>query len=206
MEFASEMLIQAQKAHLVVRQIPIEYRPRGGVSKLSTFRDGWRHLRLILVRSPTHLFLIPGGVMAVIGALAMITVLAHVFLFGREWDIHALIAGAMLLIIGAQTIAMGVCALSYAADVLGDRTPWFDRARAHLRPEHGLLAGLLTIAAGLAIGGSVAATWISRGFGKLAEVRPAILAATLVVIGLQAVFTSFLLALFGIARPGGREL
>ena len=60
MEFASEMVIRAAKADLDIRQFPIEYHPRGGESKLSTFRDGWRHLRFLLVHSPTHLFLVPG--------------------------------------------------------------------------------------------------------------------------------------------------
>src|SRR3712207_915692 len=62
MEFASEMVIRAGKEQLDVRQTPIEYRPRGGESKLSSFRDGWRHLRFLLVHSPTHLFVIPGAI------------------------------------------------------------------------------------------------------------------------------------------------
>ena len=64
MEFASEMVIRAAKEKLVVRQFPIEYHPRGGESKLSSFRDGWRHLRFLLVHSPNHLFILPGAVMA----------------------------------------------------------------------------------------------------------------------------------------------
>ena len=63
MEFASEMVIRAAKADLDIRQLPIDYHPRGGTSKLSSFRDGWRHLRFLLVHSPTHLFVIPGAVM-----------------------------------------------------------------------------------------------------------------------------------------------
>ena len=61
MEFASEMVIRAAKEKLEIRQFPIEYHPRGGESKLSSFRDGWRHLRFLLVHSPTHLFVIPGA-------------------------------------------------------------------------------------------------------------------------------------------------
>ena len=60
MEFASEMVIRAAKEELDIRQFPIEYHPRGGESKLSSFRDGWRHLRFLLVHSPTHLFILPG--------------------------------------------------------------------------------------------------------------------------------------------------
>src|SRR5947208_10238017 len=70
MEFASEMVIRAAKENLDIRQFPIEYRPRGGESKLSSFRDGWRHLRFLLVHSPTWLFLIPGATLVTLGGLS----------------------------------------------------------------------------------------------------------------------------------------
>ncbi len=63
MEFASEMVIRASKEKLAIREFPIPYAPRGGESKLSRFRDGWRHLRFLLVHSPTHLFIVPGAVL-----------------------------------------------------------------------------------------------------------------------------------------------
>src|SRR4029077_12415019 len=68
MEFASEMVIRAAHEHLDVREVPIELHPRVGDSKLSPFRDGWRHLRLILVYNPTFLFLLPGLVMLFAGS------------------------------------------------------------------------------------------------------------------------------------------
>jgi glycosyltransferase involved in cell wall biosynthesis len=92
MEFASEMVIRAAKERLEIRQLPIQYHPRGGDSKLSSFRDGWRHLRFLLVHSPTHLFIFPGAVMALLGALVMALVLADVDFFGRTWDLHTMIA------------------------------------------------------------------------------------------------------------------
>ena len=64
MEFASEMVIRASKEKLDIREFPIEYHPRGGECKLSSFRDGWRHLRFLLVHSPTHLFMLPGALHA----------------------------------------------------------------------------------------------------------------------------------------------
>ena len=100
MEFASEMVIRAAKEKLDVRQFPIEYHPRGGESKLSSFRDGWRHLRFLLVHSPNYLFILPGAVMAAIGAIVELIVIARLGVFGREWDIHALIAGSLLAIVG----------------------------------------------------------------------------------------------------------
>ncbi len=69
MEFASEMVIRAAKADLRIAEFPIEYHPRGGESKLSSFRDGWRHLRFLLVHSPTHLFILPGALLAGLGTL-----------------------------------------------------------------------------------------------------------------------------------------
>src|SRR5436305_11573213 len=77
MEFASEMVIRAAKENMDIRQFPIEYHPRGGDSKLSSFRDGWRHLRFLLVHSPTYLFVIPGAAIAGLGAIAVLTVLTR---------------------------------------------------------------------------------------------------------------------------------
>ncbi len=101
MEFASEMVIRAARRGLVIRQFPIEYHPRGGESKLDTWSDGWRHLRFLLVHSPTHLFLIPGLVMTVLGGLVDArSSLAQIDILGRTWDFHAEIAGSLLIIIG----------------------------------------------------------------------------------------------------------
>jgi len=83
MEFASEMVVRAAKEKLNISQFPIEYHPRGGESKLSTWRDGWRHLRFLLVHSPTHLFIVPAMVMLALGVLIMATVLTHIEILGR---------------------------------------------------------------------------------------------------------------------------
>src|SRR5436190_2070117 len=108
MEFASEMVIRAAKEQMEIRQFPIEYHPRGGESKLSSFRDGWRHLRFLLVHSPTYLFIVPGLVMGLLGTLICLTVLARLDLLGRTWDIHVMIAGALLMIVGTQVTALGL--------------------------------------------------------------------------------------------------
>src|SRR5206468_5052255 len=71
MEFASEMVINAARAKLKVAEVPIIYYPRGGESKLRSFRDGWRHLRFMLMHSPDHLFVIPGAILFVLGILSM---------------------------------------------------------------------------------------------------------------------------------------
>jgi len=207
MEFASEMVIRASKQNLVIGEVPIEYHPRGGESKLSSFRDGWRHLRFLLVHSPTHLFIIPGAVMSAIGVLISATVLLNIDVLGRRWDLHSLIGGSLLTIVGSEVLAMGLCAHAYGTYFMGERDQWFDSARARFRLEHGLALGGTIIVAGLTVGAVVIGHWISRGFGALAEERLAIVAATLVIVGLQVFFSSFLLSILGLRRrPPDRPL
>jgi glycosyltransferase involved in cell wall biosynthesis len=200
MEFASEMVIRASKAKLVVRQLPIEYHPRGGESKLSSFRDGWRHVRFLLLHAPNHLFILPGALMSLLGALISITVLARIEALGRSWDLHTLIGGSLLLIVGAQVVSLGLCAHAYATYFMGERDPWFDRLRARLRLEHGLLLGGVVALAGLAMIAVIVLDWVGRGFGSLSQERVAIAAATLLVLGIQIVFSSFLLSILGLRR------
>jgi glycosyltransferase involved in cell wall biosynthesis len=200
MEFASEMVIRAAKEKLDVRQFAIEYHPRSGESKLSSFKDGWRHVRFLLVHSPNHLFIIPGAAMTAIGAIVELVVIAQLGVFGREWDIHALIAGALLAIVGTQVVALGICAHAYATYFMGEQDRWFDRMRARYKLEHGLLVGGAITFAGLVIGTWILIDWITRGFGELAEERLAVLAATLIIVGIQVFFSSFLLSILGLRR------
>ena len=200
MEFASEMVVRAAKERLQIREIPIEYHPRGGESKLSSFRDGWRHLRFLLLHSPNHLFILPGAAMAAIGGLISLTVLAHVPVLERQWDLHTLIGGSLLLIVGAQLVGLGLCAHAYATYFMGERDAWFDRARERLRLEHGLMLGSAVALIGLAMLAVLVLDWIARGLGNLAQERTAIAAATLFVLGIQIVFTSFLLSILGLRR------
>jgi glycosyltransferase involved in cell wall biosynthesis len=200
MEFASEMIVRAAKEKLDIREISIEYHPRGGESKLSSFRDGWRHLRFLLLHSPNHLFILPGIVMAALGALTSLTVLAHIHVLQRHWDVHTLIGGSLLLIVGAQLVGLGLCAHAYATYFMGERDAWFDRARERLRLEHGLIMGSVVVLAGLVMMAVIVGDWIARGFGSLAQERAAIFAATLLVLGIQIVFTSFLLSILGLRR------
>jgi glycosyltransferase involved in cell wall biosynthesis len=201
MEFASEMVIRASKANLEIRQLPIEYHPRGGESKLSSFRDGWRHLRFLLVHSPTYLFIIPGLAIAGLGTLIVLTVLTQLDLLGRTWDLHSMIGGALLMIVGTQILALGLCAHAYGTYFMSEKDAWFDRMRARFRLEHGLLLGGGFILAGVVLAGVIAGIWIDRGFGQLSEERLAVLAATLLVVGLQIFFSSFLLSILGLRRP-----
>jgi glycosyltransferase involved in cell wall biosynthesis len=200
MEFASEMVIRASKEKLRIAEFPIEYHPRGGESKLSSFRDGWRHLRFLLVHSPTHLFIVPGMTLAGLGTLIVALVGGGLDLFGRSWGIHALIGGALLMVVGTQVLALGLCAHAYGTYFMGERDPWFDRMRGRYRLEHGLLLGGAFVLIGLVLGGVIVGTWISHGFGSLADEHLAVIAATLIIVGIQIFFSSFLLSILGLRR------
>jgi glycosyltransferase involved in cell wall biosynthesis len=200
MEFASEMVIRAGKERLAIEEVPIDYHPREGESKLSSFRDGWRHLRFLLVHSPTWLFIVPGAVMAFIGVLVSATVLLQLEVLGRQWDLHTMVAGALLMIVGTQVLALGLCAHAYGTYFMGERDPWFDRMRARLKLEHGLFLGAAVMFAGLAVAGVIVGVWADRGFGALSEERLAVLAAALFIIGVQIFFSSFLLSILGLRR------
>jgi glycosyltransferase involved in cell wall biosynthesis len=200
MEFASEMVIRAAKSKLDIRQLEIEYHPRGGESKLSSFRDGWRHLRFLILHSPRHLFILPGALISLLGGLMSLLVLSRINLFGREWEVHTLIGGSLLLIVGAQLVSLGLCARAYATYFMGEHDPWFDRMRARYRLEHGLLLGAAVTAVGLAMLAAIVLQWIANGLGTLSEERIAIAAATLLVVGIQIIFSSFLLSILGLRR------
>jgi glycosyltransferase involved in cell wall biosynthesis len=201
MEFASEMVIRASKADLEVREFPIALHPRGGKSKLNPFSDGWRHLRLMLLYHPNFLFLLPGLLVALAGAATMAAVFAGATLFGHSFYVHTLVGGSMLLVVGTQLLGFGLCGRIYAVNHLGDRDPWLERRISQFRLEHGLLAGAGLFLGGVAIGAIVVGQWVARGLGNLAEERVTILAATLVIVGVQIFFTSFLLSILSLRRP-----
>jgi glycosyltransferase involved in cell wall biosynthesis len=200
MEFASEMVIRAVKADLVVREFPIALHPRGGESKLNPFNDGWRHVRLMLLHHPTFLFMLPGLLSALLGVVAVGFAFGGVSLFGHTFDIHTLIAGSLLVVVGAQLLGFGLCARAFALFHVGDRDPWLEQNLARVRLEHGLLAGTGLMLAGMVAGGAVVARWLERGLGSLSEEPVLILAATLVTVGVQVFFTSFLLSILGMRR------
>ena len=201
MEFASEMVIRATREHLDVREVPIALHPRLGTSKLSPFRDGWRHLRLILVYNPTFLFIVPGTVMFLAGSIIALLVFLEVPVFGRNLLVHSLIFGCLLILIGVQAIGLGLCARAFGVYFIGEQDQLFQRLRSRLRLEHGLALAFLVLTVGLALIGVVIGKWAASGFGTLREERLAILAFTVIAVGAQVFFTSFLVSIIGLRRP-----
>jgi hypothetical protein len=201
MEFASEMVIRAVRADLDIREQPISLHVRGGESKLSPLRDGWRHLRLMLVYSPGFLFFIPGAAMVAIGLLTIVTVLAKLTIFGRQFYIHAEIAGSLLVIVGIEVIVLGLIARTYGYYFMGVRDPFLERMHRHFTLERGLIAGGVVVLAAVVGGLVIVGDWIAKGAGSLGQGEVALLAATVVVAGVQIIFASFVLSILGLRRP-----
>ena len=203
MEFASEMVIRATREKLDVREIPIELHPRVGESKLSPFRDGWRHLRLILVYNPNFLFIVPGAVMLVVGTLVSLLVFLGVPILGRDLQIHSLIIGCLLVLLGVQAIGLGLCARAYGVYFISEQGRGLPPAACTIQARTRTRAGRSLVAlAGMALFGYVFGKWAAEGFGELHEAEAAVLAATLIAIAAQIFFTSFLLSILGLRYRG----
>jgi glycosyltransferase involved in cell wall biosynthesis len=196
MELASEMVFKAYRRGLKVSEVPIEYFPRTGESKLRRSRDAWRHVRFMLLYSPSWLYLLPGAVMLVLGLAGMLALASGpIDVFGRTWQIHTMLGFVALTLLGAQIVQIGVFARTYARVRIGERDPLLDRLGRSIRLEHGILAGgglaLLSLAGLVAI----AIEWATQGFGALGRAYETALLVTGFGLGLQIVFSAFFLAL-----------
>jgi hypothetical protein len=200
MEFATEMVANAACQGLRIAEIPTILYPdkRGRPPHLRSFRDGWRHLRFILTYAPDYLYLAPGCALLAIGlALQAALVAGPLNLGGYYFGIHFLSLGSMLSLVGFNAISLGVVAKSYMSrryEFMRSRvTNW---VRHGFRLEHWLLIGGGLVAAGLATDATIFARWLAHGRGPMDEtVHLAFVAATAVVLGVNIVFSAFLVGM-----------
>lgn len=193
MELASEMIVSAARAGLTITEVPAPYNVRRGESKLNTFRDGWRHLRYLLLAAPDFLFTLPGVLLVLAGVLT--TVLSFVAPGGVEigsltWQ--PVFAGTILLAIGANAVLFGVVAKLYAAShglIRVDR--WVRLYRRCFRLEAMLVTAALLFLAGLLIDGALFAVW-AGGSALAIGLQLAALAQTLLIVGAELGMAGFL--------------
>jgi hypothetical protein len=204
MEFASEMIIKAKKAGLKIREVPITLYPDGRSRHphLRSFRDGWRHLRFILLYSPNHLFLIPGGLLFIWGLVLLFALLPGPLYVGlRTVDVHFMVLGSLFAILGYQIINIGFYAKIYAfTEGFEERNAFLQRLFHYFNLEKGLLVGFILFLLGFAFDMHVLVTWVKRDFGALGEIRATIFASTCMNLGDQTIFSSFFLSILGIER------
>ncbi|WP_148226960.1 glycosyltransferase family 2 protein [Planctopirus limnophila] len=197
MEFASEMVIKASKARLKIREIPIVLSPDGRdrPPHLRSFRDGWRHLKLILMYSPSFLFLLPAVVMIALGLLAApVALLAGYGTYETIFGPNFLIMAAFMAVAGAQIFFLGLIARLQAHRVdpvfASPRMDWLLRT---FSVERGLISGGVISLIGLGLTIPVVSEWFRSG--TVSQPALWILSGTLLVLGTQTMFGSFLIGI-----------
>lgn len=214
MEFASEMVVRAALSGLAIEEVPTTLKPdgRSRPPHLKTWRDGWRHLKFLLMYNPRWLFFIPGAALAGLGMLlAMALFLGPLQITGHlSLDFNSFVAACFMLVTGIQLVTFGALSRRYAARTgMLPATPGADWLSRNISTDRLAAAAGATLLAGLLLFGSALWAWTSRGFGPLADPgipRIVTLGLTLVVIGLQLFFSAFLLGVLEIPlRRSGAE-
>ncbi|MDD2807225.1 MAG: glycosyltransferase family 2 protein [Patescibacteria group bacterium] len=199
MEFASEMVIQAVKKNLQISELPISYHSRKGKSKLKPLADGWRHLRFMLLYSPLFLFLVPGLIFFSLGLVITFWIYGNFpFLFGRHFSYHPMFLGLILIISGYQLMFFALFAKTYAIIHLGDSSKIINFIQRHITIEKASLLGTALVILGSIIFVFIFWKWYQNNFGALEEIKNSIMALTFMVVGLQTIFSSFMLSILGI--------
>jgi hypothetical protein len=205
MEFASEMVVKAKLCGLKMSEVPTTLQPdgRSRPPHLRSFRDGWRHLRFMMLLAPDWLLMLPGAAMAVVGA-TMFAILAQgpVSIGRATLDIHTMILAALLVIMGYQTLTMGFAARIFAVQQgIGTASPALQRGFRWLNLERGLIGGGLALALGVGLIGLVFGRWAFGSFGPLDvshTLRPFVAGVMLVTLGVQTVLMSLFYSMLGL--------
>jgi len=212
MEFASEMVVKATMRGLRITEVPTTLSPdgRSRPPHLRSWRDGWRHLRFLLIFCPRWLFFYPGAVLFALGALAMAALLAGpVRLGGITLDVHSLLYASGAVVMGFQAVQFWVFARLYGGVTgLLPEPQRLTRALSRFGLEAALVVAGVLLLLGLGLGLFAVAQWGTQDFGALSGgkvMRLAIASVTAMLLGLQSAFGAFFLALLGMMRPAPRS-
>jgi glycosyltransferase involved in cell wall biosynthesis len=207
MEFASEMVVKATLNKLDIVEVPTTLSPdgRSRAPHLRTWRDGWRHLRFLLLYSPRWLFLYPGMVLFLVGlVLGGVLLTGPIQIGDHALDVSALVYAMAAVLIGFQAILFAAFSRAFVANEgLMPPSPGMQKAFKVLNLERGLIIGLLLLIVGVALAIYGFIHWGSSDFGALDArdaIRLAVPAATLSVLGVETIMGSFFLSVLGLSR------
>ena len=205
MEFASEMVIKSTLKSLRIAEVPITLHPdgRSRPPHLKPWRDGWRHLRFMLLFSPRWLFLVPGLLLSAIGLVFAVALSFHdLKLGGVVLNVGTLVVACMTVIVGFQLVAFAFFTKVFAiAEGLLPDDPKLSRMFKIFTLEKGLGLGLLVLLAGILLLAQSVWIWRRVDFGSLSteeNLRRLIPATTLIVLGIQTIFSSFFMSTLGL--------
>ena len=208
MEYATEMVAKSALHRLRVSEVPATLAPdlRDRPPHLRTWRDGWRHLRFMLLYSPRWLFLYPGALLMLVGALVMLWLLPGPQRAGSvSFDLHTLSYAATSLIVGYQAVVFALFTKTFAVtEGLLPSDPRLDRLYRYVTLETGLAVGMLLLVAGVVGSLYAVALWQARAFGPLDQteltLRIVLVSSTAIAIGLETILASFFLSVLGLRR------
>jgi glycosyltransferase involved in cell wall biosynthesis len=207
MEFASEMVVKATLHNLRIAEVPTTLSPdgRSRPPHLRSWRDGWRHLRFMLLYSPRWLFLYPGLALMFVGAaVGGRLVFGPLTVAGVTFDVHTLLYASMAIVIGFQTVVFAFFTKIFATTQrLLPEDARLNRLFEYIKLETGLTIGAVLLIAGLGFSVYALSSWRARFFGSLdptETLRLVIPAVTLIMLGLQTVFSSFFFSILGLKR------
>ena len=207
MEFASEMVVKSTLCQLKIDQIPITLRcdRRSSSPHLRSWRDGWRHLRFLLLYSPKWLFVLPGLLLTIAGAFGFILLLPKPFTIrGVTFDLNSLLVSSVAMLTGFQVLAFGLFTKAYAVNIgLLPGKEYWHRLVNGCAVEWGIGIGLVLMVSGLGLLIHAILYWKAAGFGPLPyqiSHRMVILAVTLISLGIQASVYGFALNILGLQR------
>ena len=207
MEFASETVAKASLHGLRITEVPttLSVDGRSRPPHLNTWRDGWRHLRFLLLYSPRWLFLYPGLLLMLIGtAVSGWLLVGPRVVDGITFDVHTFLYAAIAIVIGYQTVIFAIFTKVFAiTEGLLPEDPRLKTLFRYIRLETGILAGALLLATGIGLSIYALSYWSSTSFGPLDPLQTmhlVIPAVTLIALGLQTVLSSFFLSILGLER------
>jgi hypothetical protein len=197
MEFASEMIMEAAAKDLTIDEKPITYHERKGEETLESFRDGWRHVRFMLINAPGYLFSLPGAAMSILGTVIMALALGGVSIGPAGLGPHSMLAGSLLVLLGYQTMSLGAFSGAAADPVRKPSDPFTSWVTERVSLEQGATIGMGLFGIGATYAAMMIGRWIGTGFEALPMLLTNIVAFTAIILGIQIVFTSFFLGLIG---------
>jgi len=212
MEFASEMVVKATLAKLSVMEVPTTLSPdgRSRPPHLRSWRDGWRHLRFLLLFSPRWLFLYPGIALFLAGGIMMAWLLPgprHTF--GVVFDIHTLYFASLAVVVGCNAVLFWIFAKTYGArEGIVPADPGFDAVMRILSLELVLIAsgGLFLLGAGLAV--AAVADWGAAAFGALTPettMRLVVPSGTAILLAMQLAYSAFFISVLGVRGGSSKQ-
>ena len=207
MEFASEMVVKATLHRMRVAEVPITLYPdgRSRPPHLRSWHDGWRHLRFMFLYSPRWLFLYPGLMLMIIGAMISVWLLPGPKTIGTvTFDVNTLLYGGLAIIIGFEAINFAVFTKVFAiSEGLLPEDPRLNKVFHFIKLETGLIVGIVLVLAGLIGSIYVLDIWKTRSFGPLEyshTLRVVIPAGISLTLGSQTILSSFFLSILGLKR------